>query len=94
MVLRHLSGRESDARYQCCIFCDANVRNATVHCLSFCAKWSVQRSAIVLAGGWGDLSGDTLALKVLGCDPRARVFKLVSRLASEIDAEAKSFWMR
>ena len=92
LLIRHRcanSGKKSTA-----IFYDANARNATVHCSSFCAKWSVQRSAIGSARGWRELSGDTLALIVLGCDPQAKVLKQVSRVASEIDTEAKSFWIR
>ncbi len=46
MRLRHMSGRESAARHQHCIFCNNVVRNGMVHCLSICTRWSDQRRVL------------------------------------------------
>ena len=93
ICLRHLNGRESAARYQMCVFCDRSIRNATVHCLSFCSVWECMRARIVQVGDWSNLDGDKLALQVLGCQPGSVTFSLVLELCVQVDKKASAFWL-
>ena len=43
ILLRHLRGRMSHARYQDCVFCQDPVRNAAVHVMGICLHWAVRR---------------------------------------------------
>jgi len=44
--LRHQNYKPSEAKSQCCIFCNTLVRNATTHTLGKCAFWSASRDSL------------------------------------------------
>ena len=82
LVLRHLGGRRTQARFQCCVFCGMpGIRNGTKHVLSKCQVWSEFHRAIRETMLWGDLTDDQLVLQVLGCGCTDRCFVCVLDLA-------------
>ena len=90
--LRHLGGRNSDAEYQKCIFCDADVRNATVHCLSLCGHWATNRVDLVRCLGVAPEAGNQeFALAALGCLDLDALVVLI-HWAAEMDYAASAFW--
>jgi hypothetical protein len=92
--LRHLNGQESVAKFQRCIFCDARVRNATVHCLALCSKWEKFREDLSLALAIkAEQSYQEFALICLRADCPAAA-EVMLRWAQEVDRECYIFWKK
>jgi hypothetical protein len=93
LVLAHIGGKESAARYQYCIFCNDCVRNSTVHCLSLCSRWVAFRS---VAERWLSSSAQdgaqTFALQCLRSDISVQALEAVAAWASELDNASYAFW--
>ena len=84
--LRHLHGRQSAARYQNCVACNASIRNATVHTLGRCRTWTSQRDAFLnVTPSAKDISPDKLTAMILQAGPASPGFCIVVRWAVEID---------
>ena len=91
--LRALHGRRSEAKHQMCIFCGCGVRNATVHVLAVCRKWSNQRAAFVDAHtAYSSLPADKLALAILSCGPSQVGFIEAVELCGCVDQSASGYW--
>ena len=91
--LSGLEGRESQARFQRCVLCDAWTRNPTTHALGRCSTWQAQRAAFLEAAP--GLQGQRpyviahAALTAKVCDP---AFKVVVQWSMEIDQAATPYW--
>lgn len=88
IVLKHLGGKVSHAKFQRCIFCDMAVRNGVVHVLSKCVFWSPLRDTIGLAADRTDL----LTIAILSSMPGDAVFKQVLLFADDIAEHSRKFW--
>ena len=91
VVLAQKDGKASTAKFQDCIFCGDVVRNAVVHCLSRCRRWSGRRDEIVVVAALPDtLSKDELARAILACVPGDAAFELVVAWFDQIDAASSA----
>ena len=88
IVLKHLAGKVSHAKFQRCFFCDMAVRNGVVHVLSKCLFWRPLRDTIGLAAETTDL----LTIAILSAMPGDPVFKQVLLFADEIAEHSRKFW--
>ena len=93
LVLSHLDGRRSAARFQLCIFCGSWIRNPMVHCLSKCPHWNSHRDGICLCLGTVESMGcQQFALQCLRSSIPSKALGLVVKWSSCIDRAEFEYW--
>ena len=93
LVLSHLDGRRSAARFQLCIFCGSWIRNPMVHCLSKCPHWNSHRDGICLCLGTVESMGcQEFALQCLRSSIPSKTLGLVVKWSSCIDRVEFEYW--
>ena len=93
VVLRHLGGKTSLARYQRCIFCQRPVRNATVHVLGVCGHWGAFRQEYAAACSEGSIgSPQVFTRRVLCCLVPAQALEVACTWSAAIDRESFDYW--
>ena len=93
LVLSHLDGRRSAARFQLCIFCGSWIRNPMVHCLSKCPHWNSHRDGICLCLGTVESMGcQQFALQCLRSSIPSKALVSVVKWSSCIDRAEFEYW--
>ena len=93
IVLRHLEGRASAARFQHCIFCDRPLRNATVHVIGLCSHWNHRREEFGTAASVPDgASCQVVTQKFFNGSIPSLALELAVSWAAQIDKDAFEYW--
>ena len=90
--LRHVSGTISRADVQSCLFCNALVRNETVHVIFRCPHWINQRQAFLASANIPEPTRDTITLCFLGTKLGDGWFNIVMSWARDLDTQMQSRW--
>ena len=93
VLLMHLGGRASGAKYQDCIFCGQCMSKPTIHYLSLCTHWSSHRAE------FSSVTGLVLAdyhqqfcVRCLSTELDSASFIIAADWVADIDKGAGLFW--
>jgi len=91
--LAGIGGRQSEARFQDCIFCGATVRNSIKHCICCCPRWLKWRTQFLHMSGLSvDMPRDELTLCFLKCGVGDSCLCIVLAWAYELELDTVVYW--